>query len=72
MIDGNQKVSVIGLDGRVRWLPAYLLPELQKQGWLLVNNAKRDYYIEHDTTLPSYKKQLQTEISDEVLYVDII
>jgi hypothetical protein len=72
MIDRNQKIPIIGLDGGLRYIPAYLIPDLQKQGWILVTNPKRTYYQEYDRTSPHYKEQVITEEQSDILYVDVI
>jgi hypothetical protein len=53
-------VHMIKIDGQVGEFPAYMAAELGKRGYLVVVNPKRNYYIEHDQTLPSYKKTTST------------
>ena len=70
-IDKNQKFPIIGLDGGLRYMPAYMLNDLQKQGWRLVTNPKRSYYPELDQTSPHYKPEGQVEESSDTLYVEV-
>lgn len=71
MIDKNQPVYLIGLDGGLRKIPAYMVNDLQKQGWRMVTNPKRNYYPEYDQTSPHYKPDNQIEPDSDTLYVDV-
>lgn len=72
MIDRNAKVYMIGLDGGLRHIPAYMVNELQKQGWRIVQNPKRQYYPEFDRTNPNFKEQDEQEIEIGKLKVDVL
>ena len=47
----NAKVSMISTDGGVKWIPTYLKDKMEKEGWKVVIDPKRDYYMELDQTL---------------------
>lgn len=72
MIDRNEQTFMIGLDGGLRRIPAYMASDMQKKGWLLVVNPKRLYYPEHDQTLDSYRKQADPNIELETLEVEVL
>lgn len=72
MIDRNEKTPIIGLDGRLRWLPAYMIKDLQKQGWRLVTNPRREYFPELDQTSPHYKKEEDPNQEIEELQVEVL
>lgn len=72
MIDRNEPTYMIGLDGGLRKIPAYMVNELQKQGWRMVTNPRRQYFPEFDRTNPNYKEQGEPEIEMKILKVDVI
>lgn len=72
MIDRNEQTFMIGLDGGLRKIPAHMVNELQKQGWRMVTNPKRNYYYEYDTTNPHYKPPDQLDEPMETLFVDVV
>lgn len=72
MIDRNEPTYIIGLDGGLRKVPAYLISDLQKQGWVLVTNPKRQYYVEWDRTNPHWKKPDEVDKPIDVLQVDVV
>ena len=51
------ELHTIGLDGGLRHMKPYLIPDLLKQGWVRVDNPKRSYYPERDTTNPNYQNE---------------
>ena len=66
-ICSQNHTHLIGTDGGLRHISSpYLVPELEKQGWRIVVNPKREYYPEYDTTHPSYTKNqtIETENLD--------
>jgi hypothetical protein len=57
---------MIGLDGSLRHTKPFMMPELQKLGWRKVDNPKRNYYPEYDSTNPSYQNETLVEDSDSL------
>lgn len=72
LIDRNELTYIIGLDGTLRYMPAHLIPALQKKGWRLVSNPKRTYYQEFDTTHPNYKDPGEPERETDELKVEAV
>lgn len=72
MIDRNEKCYIIGTDGTLRYMPAYLIPDLQKKGWRLVSNPKRTYYAEFDQTNPNWKSPDEPEQEIDTLKVEVV
>lgn len=72
MIDRNEPTFLIGPDGGLRRVPAYMVNDLQKQGWRLVINPKRQYYQEYDSTHPNYKKPEDQGEETDMVEVEII
>ena len=68
------KIHLIGLDGGLRLVASYLVPDLEKQGWRQVVNPKRNYYPEHDKTSPSYREQELIDLNEDtdLLVVEIL
>ena len=62
---------VIGLDGGLRHMKPYMLPELQKLGWRKVDNPKRNFYPEYDSTNPNYSNESVLEDSDSLPFIKI-
>lgn len=71
-MDNKALVSIIGLDGGLRHIPEYLVPELKKKGWKVVHNAKRTYYPEFDQTSRHYKAEEKEEVDSEILTVEVV
>lgn len=44
---------MVGLDGKVRNIPAYMKDELVTKGWRVVINPKQEYYPDRDQTIKS-------------------
>lgn len=66
--DGDQ--HVIGIDGGLRHMKHYLIPELIKLGYRRVDNPKRNYYPEYDRTSTSYRNENVEEVgSSDILQV---
>lgn len=66
-----EKVHMFATDGGLRHMDNRLVPELQKQGWIVVTNPKRSYAPEYDQTSPYYRPDgKHAEL--ELLHVDII
>lgn len=65
-------VSIIGIDGGLRHVPEYLVPELKKKGWKIIHNAKRNYYPELDQTSPHYKAEEKEEVESDILKVEVL
>jgi hypothetical protein len=55
MIDQNSKISMLGVDGGVKYVPAYMREELLKKGWKVISNPKMEYYPEWDQSLQGYR-----------------
>lgn len=72
MIDKYEKVYLIGVDGGLRQVPAYMVNDMQKRGWRFVVNPKRQYYPEYDQTSPNYKKEEDSSMEIEELEVDVL
>lgn len=47
----ENKVSLIGVDGKVRWLPESKVREFVDKGWRTIVNPKETYYPEYDQAL---------------------
>ena len=76
-LDNNpscEKFHAISTDGGLKHIQAYLIADMEKQGWHQVSFPKRSYYFEYDTTHPSYKEREQIGIEDntETLEVEVI
>lgn len=63
------ELHLIALDGGLRHMKPYLIPDLLKQGWVRVDNPKRSYYPERDKTNPSYQNEEFTAQDSDVLPV---
>lgn len=72
MIDRNESTFIIGLDGGLRKVPAHMVNALQKQGWHIVVNPKRQYFPEYDRTSPHYKEPGSSEAEIETLQVEVV
>lgn len=72
MDDPKELTSMVGIDGGLRRIPAYLSNDLQKKGWRIVLNPKRNYYPEYDQTSPHYHPTNDPEKEITTLYVDVI
>lgn len=64
-------VSMISIDGGLRQIPEYLVPELQKKGWKIIVNPKRNYYPELDQMSPYFKKE-EKDIVSTILEVEVL
>lgn len=71
-MENKALVSIIGLDGGLRYIPEYLVPELQKKGWKVVVNPKRNYYPELDQTSPYYKKEEKDIDDSNILEMEVL
>lgn len=74
MID-QTKTMVVGTDGRVRDVPAYLVPDLIKQGFKVFNSPpKENYFPSLDQTIERGRatgtNPFPAEETDDVLYVE--
>jgi len=70
--DKNSKIYLVGIDGGLRLIPGYLVPELQKKGWHIVHNPKRTYFPEYDQTSPHYKKEQNKSEESNILEIKIL
>lgn len=61
----NDKITMVGLDGKVRKMPYYLKDELLKQGWAIITNAKQEYYPQYDRTVKGYETPNPEVAGDE-------
>lgn len=66
------KVHLYATDGGLRHMPSYLVPDLQKQGWKVVVNPKRNYAPEYDQTSPYYKKEGKEEETLTILPLKLV
>lgn len=66
MLDNNTKITIIGLDGKVRSVPSYMKDELLKKGWRIVINPKREYYFEFDQSIKGNTTPTELENVSEV------
>lgn len=71
-MENKALVSMISIDGGLRHMPEYLVPELQKKGWKIIVNPKRNYYPELDQTSPYYKKEEKDSNDSNMLEVEIL
>ncbi len=72
-MDNKALVDLIGLDGGLRHVPEYLVPELKKKGWKVIHNAKRTYFPELDQTSPYYRaEEKEIDESNFILKVEVI
>ena len=51
MIDPKTTISMISIDGGVRYVPAYMREQLLKQGWKVINNPKAEYFPQFDRSI---------------------
>lgn len=68
----NVKWGMIKTDGGLWTGPERMIRELEKLGWLYVVNPKRNYYIEKDQTLPTYKKEQNSDEEIDELQVEVL
>lgn len=47
------KVSLIGVDGKVRWIDQRLAPDFIEKGWRSIVNPKENYYPQYDQAVSS-------------------
>lgn len=55
----DNKVSLIGIDGKVRWIEESKVPDYIDRGWRVIVNPKEAYY-------PQYDQRFQNAKPDEV------
>jgi hypothetical protein len=70
--DCSGELHVISVDGGLRHIKHYLIPDLIKQGWRRVDNPKRSYYPEYDKTSSSYKNEEFETLDSDILPVTIL
>ncbi len=51
----DNKVSLIGTDGKVRWIEERKVPEFIDKGWRHITNPKEVYYPQYDARLKQVK-----------------
>lgn len=71
-IDRNNPTHIIGTDGGLRTVPAYLVDGLVKQGWKVIINPKRTYYPELDVKHPAYSKKQDVPDNADVLEGEVV
>lgn len=64
MNDPQDKVQMIGVDGRVRSVPSYLRESLLKEGFKMIYNAKEEYYPNYDVRNTDYQSKDMNIIED--------
>lgn len=50
------KVSMIGVDGKVRWIDQRVAKTMVEKGWQYIQNPKEVYYPQYDQTTAQIKK----------------
>lgn len=53
-IDPSTKISMLGIDGGVKYVPIYMRDELLKKGWKVITNPKMEYYPQYDQSLQGF------------------
>lgn len=73
-IDQNTKITMLGLDGGVKYVPLYMKEELLKKGWKVITNPKEEYYPQYDQTLQGYfsAPDVVEEVESNFLEVTIL
>ena len=51
----DNKVSLIGVDWKVRWIEEIKVPEFIDKGWRHITNPKETYYPQYDARLHEVK-----------------
>lgn len=71
-INPKELISMVGVDGGLRRIPTYLANDLQKKGWRIVLNPKRNYFPEYDQTSPHYRPDDDPDKELTTLHVDVL
>ena len=66
----SDKITMVGVDGKLRLVPLYMKEELLAQGWGLVTNPKQNYYPQYDKTLKGYG-DVPPNIDEDTNYLEI-
>ena len=67
------KTHLIGLDGGLRHIDSYMVPDLLKLGWHIVNFPKRNYFPEFDKASAAYREtEVIGDVEEQMLEVDLI
>ena len=73
MNDPSEKIHMIGLDGRVRYIPVSLKKKLLAVGWGIISNPKEEYFPQYDRVANPDNKNIsiiENEETDSVLEVE--
>lgn len=64
MINQNSTISMIGVDGGVKYVPLYMREELLKKGWKIIVNPKMEYYPQYDQSLQGFRNESESVDED--------
>jgi hypothetical protein len=70
-IDPNSTISMIGVDGGVKYVPSYMREELLKKGWKVVSNPKMEYYPQYDRSLQGFTTDSETVEEDDNNFLEV-
>lgn len=71
MIDPSTKITMLGLDGGVKYVPAYMREDLLKRGWKVIINPKEEYYPQYDRTIQGYSNTSETIEEEDSNYLEV-
>lgn len=70
-IDPNSKISMLGVDGGVKYVPAYMREELLKKGWKIISNPKMEYYPQYDQGLQGFATNSESVEEEDSNFLEV-
>ncbi len=71
----ENRISMIGVDGKVRWIDQLKVTEFREKGWRVIVNPKETYYPQYDQALNKPKEDevgTNTQVLDNDNFKDLL